>query len=154
MVEPPIMDALRNKRSEVAGLVKDLEQHLVKHHASLSHLDATMRLFDTSLFDTNIDAGELAPNHQQAITTGLRHGECLRLIYDALRDAPQPLTTRELAERIMEMKSMPSTDAARRELIQKAILKSLRHAKGTITRIESKGVVSWQIHQAARARCQ
>jgi hypothetical protein len=149
MVEPPIMDALRNKRSEVAGLVKDLEQLLVKHRASLLHLDATMRLFDT-----NIDAGELASNQQRAITTGLRHGECLRLIYDALRDAPQPLTTRELAERIIEVKAMPSTDAARRELIQKAILNSLRHAKGTITRIESKGVVSWQIHQAARARCQ
>jgi hypothetical protein len=149
MVEPPIMDALRNKRSEVAGLVKDLEQLLVRHRASQSHLDATMRLFDT-----NIGAGELSSNQQLATTTGLRHGECLRLIYDALRDAPQPLTTRALAEHIVEVKAMPSTDAARRELIQKAILNSLRHAKGTITRIESKGVFSWQIHQAARARCQ
>jgi hypothetical protein len=26
ILEPPIIDALRNKRSEVAGLVKDLEQ--------------------------------------------------------------------------------------------------------------------------------
>jgi len=106
------------------------------------------------LFDTNIDAGQLASNQHRANTTGLRHGECLRLIYDALRDAPQPLTTRALAERIMEVKAMPSTDAAHRELIQNAILNSLRHAKGTITRIESKGVISWQIYQAARARCQ
>jgi len=143
------MDALREKRSEVAGLVKDLEQLLFKHRASLSHLDATMRLFDP-----NIDAGMLASNQQRASGTGLRHGECLRLIYDILRDVPQPLTTRELAERIMEIKAVPTTDTARRELIQKAILNSLRHAKGTIARIESKGVVSWQIHQAARARCQ
>jgi len=49
---------------------------------------------------------------------------------------------------------MPTTDGRSRELIQKTILNSLKHAKGTITRIESDGVPSWQIHQAARARCQ
>ncbi len=89
MVEPHIMNALRNKRLEVAGLVSDLEQRLLLHRADLSHLDATMRLFGP-----DIRPGEHPSKRLGASVIGFRHGECLRLVYDALRDAPHPITTR------------------------------------------------------------
>jgi hypothetical protein len=65
------------------------------------------------------------------------------LIYDELRGAPQPMTTRELTERIMRVKAVPTTDDRRRELMQKTLLGSLNRAKETIARIEIAGVVSW-----------
>jgi hypothetical protein len=49
MAEPHIISALRDKRSELAGVVKRMELELVEHRASLTHLDATMRLFDPDL---------------------------------------------------------------------------------------------------------
>ena len=55
------------------------------------------------------------------------------------------MTTRELAERIMRVKAIPAADDHRRELVQKTLLASLNRAKETIARIETAGVVSWQL---------
>jgi hypothetical protein len=52
----------------------------------------------------------------------------LRLIYDELREATQPATTRELAERIMRVKAIPAADDCR-ERVQKTLLASLNRAK-------------------------
>ena len=49
MAELHIMDALREKRSKLSGIVNQLEQQIVQHRASLVHLDAAMRLFDPDL---------------------------------------------------------------------------------------------------------
>ncbi len=144
MGELPIVDALRNKRSELVGVMSRLEQQLAQHRGSLTHLDATMRVFDPDMLpqDTNLA-------QQRERVSWFRPGECRRLIYDVLRDAPQPLATRELAERVMAASGTPATDNRTRALIQKTVLASLSRAKGTVERTEVDGVVSWQVRQAA-----
>jgi hypothetical protein len=149
MAEPHVIGALRSKRSELAGIVVSLEQQLVQRRASLMHIDATMRLFDPDLRPE-----EIRPRRRRACNVWFRPGECLRLIYDVLRDTPEPLTTRELAERIVEVKSISVADDRQRALIQKTILASLYRAKATIERIDTAGVARWRVLQAARARCQ
>jgi DNA repair exonuclease SbcCD ATPase subunit len=149
MAEPHVINALRDKRSELAGMVNQLERQLAQHRGSLTHVDATMRLFDPDSRPQEIHARQ-----QRARSAWFRPGECLRLIYDELRDAVRPLTTRELAEQIMRVKAMAAADERQRDLVQKTILGSLNRAKETIERIEAAGVVSWRIRQAACARCQ
>ena len=149
MAEPHVIGALRDKRSELAGIVMSLEQQLVQRRASLTHLDATMRLFDPELRPE-----EIRPRKQRSCNAWFRPGECLRLVYDVLRDTLEPVTTRELVDRIVEVKSIPDTGDRQRALIQKTILASLSRAKETIDRIETAGLVRWQVRQAARARCQ
>jgi hypothetical protein len=97
------------------------------------------------LFDPDIQPQEIRPRQQRAHCAWFRPGECLRLIYDELRDASQPVTTRELATRIIRTKNMPTEDVRNRELTQKTVLGSLNRAKETIARSESAGVVSWQL---------
>ena len=138
MAEPHVIGALRNKRAELAGTLRQLEHQLAGHRANLAHLDATMRLFDP-----NIRPKDIRPRQRRTHNAWFRHGECLRLVYDQLREASQPVTTRELAERIMRVKAMPAADDHRRELVQKTLLASLNRAKQTIARIETAGVVSW-----------
>ena len=140
MAEAHVICALRDKRSELAGMVSHLEQQLVQHRASLTHLDATMLLFDP-----DIRPEKIRPRQQRARSNWFHPGECLRLIYDELREAAQPVTARELAERIMGVKAIPAADDRGRELIQKTILGSLNRAKGTIDRIEAAGVVKWRV---------
>ena len=141
MAELRVMDALREKRFELSRL----EQQLVQHRGSLAHLDATMRLFDPGLLSQDTD-----PAQQRGRVSWFGSGECRRLICDVLRDAPQPLATRELAERVMAAKGIPAVDDHRtRALIQKTVLASLSRAKGTIERTEVAGVVSWRVCQAA-----
>jgi hypothetical protein len=60
---------------------------------NLAHLDATMRLFDSDIRPNRIRAKQ-----QRARNAWFRPDECLRLICEELRDAVQPMTTRELAE--------------------------------------------------------
>jgi hypothetical protein len=140
MAELHVIGALRNKRAELAGALRQLEQQLVQQRANLSHLDAAMRLFDP-----DIRPKDIRPKQQRARNAWFRPGECLRLIYDELREATQPLSTRELAERIMRIKAIPAADDDRRERVQKTLLGSLNRAKQTIARVEIAGVVSWRL---------
>jgi hypothetical protein len=140
MAESHVVGALRNKRAELTGILCQLEQQLVQQRADLAHLDAAMRLFDPE-----IRPNDIRPKQPRARNVWFRPGECLRLIYDALREATQPVTTRELAERIMRVKAMPAADDRRRELVQKTLLGSLNRAKKTIARVETAGVVSWRL---------
>jgi len=140
MSEMHVISALQHKRAELAGMLRQLEQPLVQQRVNLAHVDATMRLFDP-----DIRPSDIRPKHQRERNAWFRQGECLRLIYDELRGASQPLTTRELAERIMRIKAIPAADDQRRERIQKTLLGSLNRAKKTIARIEIAGVVSWRL---------
>jgi hypothetical protein len=140
MAEPHIIGALRNKRAELAGMLRQLEQQLAQQRTNLAHVDATMRLFDPDMRPKDI-----RPKQPRTRNAWFRPGECLRLIYDELREATHPVTTRELAERIMRVKAIPAADDQRRERIQKTLLASLNRAKQTIARVEIAGVVSWRL---------
>ena len=140
MAELHVIDALRNKRAELAGTLRQLEQQLVLQRANLAHVDATMRLFDPDIWPKDI-----RPKQPRERNAWFRQGECLRLIYDELREATQPVTTRELAERIMRVKAIPAADNDRRERVQKTLLSSLNRAKESIARVEIAGVVRWRL---------
>jgi hypothetical protein len=140
MTEHHVISALQSKRAELADVLRQLEQQRMHQQANLSHLEATMRLFDP-----NTQLEESHPRQRRTRSVWFRQGECLRLIYDQLRDASQPVTTRVLAERIMRVKAIPTTDVRHREMIQKTLLGSLNRAKETIARVKSAGVVSWQL---------
>ena len=140
MGEPHVIDALREKQSELSGIVSHLEQQIVHHRASLVHLDAAMRLFDPDFAPEAIN-----PRLQRPRRAWFRLGECMRLIHDVLREAPQPMTTRALTEQVMGLKAIATTDERSCALVQKTVLGSLSRAKATIRRVETAGVVSWRI---------
>ena len=140
MAEPHVIGALRNKRAELAGMLRQLEQQLGQQRANLAHVDATMRLFDP-----DIRPNDIRPKQPRERNAWFRPGECLRLIYDELREATQPVTTRELAERIIRVKAIPAADDDRRERVQKTLLASLNRANETIARVEIAGVVRWRL---------
>lgn len=140
MAEPDVICALRDKQSEVSGMIERLERQLVEHRAGLTHLEGVLRLFDPS-----IRSEAARPERQRRQRAWFRPGELLRLIYDVLRDAAQPVATRELADRVMAMKNIAVADDRDRALIQKTLLASLNRAKETVERVTSEGVVGWRV---------
>ena len=140
MAAPHVMDALREKRAELNGIVSHLEQQIAQHRASLVHLDAAMRLFDPDLKPEDASSRQQRPRN-----VWFHPGECLRLIHDVLREAPQPMTTRALTEQVMGVKAIATTDERSCALVQKTVLGSLSRAKATIQRVEIAGVASWRI---------
>jgi hypothetical protein len=140
MVEPDVICALRDKQAEVSGMIERLERQLVEHRAGLTHLEGVLRLFDPS-----IQSEAARPERHRRQRAWFRPGESLRLIYDVLRDAAQPVVTRELVDRVMTMKDITVADDRDRALIQKTLLASLHRAKETIERVTIEGVSGWRV---------
>ena len=139
MSESSVVSSLREKRWELAGILDDLERQAIAHRADLAHLDATIRLFAPNDI---LEAGQ--PALRRRYNEWFRPGECRRKIHDVLRDATQPMTTREIVEKIMAARGLSSDDARARELIHKTVLGSLNRATETIKRTQAAGSAAWQ----------
>ncbi|HEY5305718.1 MAG TPA: hypothetical protein VIJ52_03495, partial [Pseudolabrys sp.] len=140
MSDPSVISPLREKRLELAGLLDGLERQANERRADLAHLDATIRLFDPN--DVLVAA---QPARRRRYNEWFRPGECRRKIHDVLRDKPEPMTTREIVEKIMAARGLSSDDARARELIHKTVLGSLNRATETIERTQAAGSAAWRV---------
>jgi hypothetical protein len=140
MTETMIITSLRTKRDEIFGALELLGRQVERHRAELTHLDATIRLFDP-------DAEAAAPGPKgpaRKRNDWFRPGECRRRIHDVLRDAAAPMTTREIVAAVMAVKALPATNLRTRELIHKTVLSSLNRAADTVGRVEVSGSAAWR----------
>jgi hypothetical protein len=113
--QPVAVNALRNKRAEIAGLIAMHEREVERLRAELVHVDATMRLFDPATDPADIEALRRFPRR----TEYFARGEVTKRIYDALRDAPE-VRAQDIADQAMRDKGMPETDRAqRREFVNR-----------------------------------
>jgi hypothetical protein len=141
MTNTMIITRLRTKRGEIFEALECLGRQVEQHRADLTHLDATIRLFDP-------DAEVAAPGPQgraRKRNDWFRPGECRRRIHDVLRDAVAPMTTRAIVEAVMTAKTLPAGDSRARELIHKTVLGSLNRATDTIERTQAAGSVAWRV---------
>ena len=140
MTEMMIITSLRTKRDEISGALESLGRQVARHRADLTHLDATIQLFDP-----DAEAAAPAPKGPaRKRNDWFRPGECRRRIHDVLRDAAAPMTTREIVEAVMAVKTLPASDPRTRELIHKTVLSSLNRAADTLERIEVSGSAAWR----------
>lgn len=140
MSELSIITSLREKRLEVTEMLEGLERQADARRADLAHLDATIRLFDPG--DILVAA---QPARRRRYNDWFRPGECRRRIHDVLREATEPMATRDIVETIMAAKHLSSDDARARELIHKTVLGSLNRATDTIERTQAGGSAAWRV---------
>jgi hypothetical protein len=101
-----IISTLRDKRLAVADAIERLERQADQHRPNPAHLEATMRLFDP-----NVEPETVSRSKPRTRNDWFRPGECRRRIHDVLRDAAEPLITREIVEGVMAAKKLPDDDA-------------------------------------------
>lgn len=90
------LSALRNKRATLASDIVQLERKLRHCRESLVHVDATLRLLDST------SEPEAIPNKRPAKRIKLfRQGELGRMILGTLREADQPLRTADIVTAII-----------------------------------------------------
>jgi hypothetical protein len=90
--------------------IEQAERRIEPLRAALAHIDAVLRLFDATSNPELIPA--IRPTTRG---TFFRHGEQVRLIFDALREAKGPLRTRPITEYVMLAKGLPADDWRVRE---------------------------------------
>ena len=71
MVKLHVLHALRNKRAELAGTLIQLEQQLAPQRAYLTHIDATMRLFDPDIQPNEILPKQRRPTVPDSVTVSV-----------------------------------------------------------------------------------
>ena len=95
MADPHIISALRKKRAELAGEVVTAQLRRGKLRDDLDAIDRTLRVFDPHQHPEKI-----RPVVKRKGDKLFAYGECTRAILNVLRDAPEPLTVDQVAERV------------------------------------------------------
>ncbi len=96
MAELHVVSALRDKRSEVSGLIADLERRIAQQRADLVHVDAVLRLYAPDLEAASIAVRAVRRDHGW-----FKRGELSRLVLDVLRITPVPMTLKAIATEVM-----------------------------------------------------
>jgi phosphoglycolate phosphatase-like HAD superfamily hydrolase len=95
MGEPHVISALRKKRAELAGEVVTAQLRLGKLRDDLDAIDRTLRVFDPRQHPEKI-----RPVVKRKGDKLFAYGECTRAILNTLRNAPEPMTVDQVAERV------------------------------------------------------
>lgn len=140
MADQIAIAALVAKRAELSGIIQRIERQLAAHRDSLAHLDATILLFDPEAKPSGIK-----PKATRERNAWFGHGECSRAIYDVLRSASEPMTTRQITDRIMADRGIPG-DGRNVELVGKTVLGSLGRLPG-VERVAIGNAVAWRVAQ-------
>jgi hypothetical protein len=139
---PNTLAGLVEKRAEIAGQISHTRAALRQLIIDLDHIDAAIRIFDPSY-----DVEGIRQKIPTAVHRALR-GDLTRATPDALRDAPGPMTTKELARHVMAERGLNTADVSLLQLFtrlrwqrQRGILRSVkdpRHGRFDLGRSRSK----------------
>ncbi len=137
-----LLAGLIRKRAEIAGQIEHTQNELRQLVIDLDNVDATIRLFDPNAELDEIKPKPLPPRHHAF------RGEVTRIILATLRNAKKPLTTYDIAQRVMAERGLDTANAKLVKLFIKRVGASLRdHRKrGTVQSEQGPGqFLVWEI---------
>jgi hypothetical protein len=113
--QPVAVNALRNKRSRLAGEIEMHSREIDRLRSEIVHLDFVLKLFEPQTEPDAIPALQ----YRQRRTEWFARGEVTRRIYDEIREHGTVLP-RDLAKRAMAEKGIPEIDRrARQDIINR-----------------------------------
>jgi hypothetical protein len=109
--------ALKRKRAQIAGLIRDHERQARNLRLALAHVDATLKLFDDEA-----DPDAIIPKRVHRRTRYFDGPELARLVLNELRKADgQPITTDALLEAAVAAGNVPDRPHIRVSLRERII---------------------------------
>jgi hypothetical protein len=143
MAESHVVSALVAKRSEVSGLIADLERKIAQQRADLVHVDAVLRLYAPALEPEGIPARAVRRRNGW-----FKSGELVRMVLEMLRVAPAPMPLREISIAVMSRRGLDPTDAHTARLIRKQVNNALtRQTDNLIEKITEGRAVRWRVRR-------
>ena len=116
MSEPHVISALRSKRAELDGELRQAEKRIIQLRADLESIDGAIQVFDPSLAPQTI-----RPKLKRKPPTHFRHGQFSKAVLDTIRRATGPMTVREIASQIVsDFRIEASTTDAMNKMVAKA----------------------------------
>jgi hypothetical protein len=137
---PQVINTLRGKAAALERLIGKLEADLAQVRADLSHVNATIRLFEAP------QSGEAFPTHMN-LDRLFRRRELANLCKTALGGGP--LSTRELALAVIRAKGFDEDDRHLRTTIAYRIVQALRMQEKRAGDVQRQGksgnVIVWKV---------
>jgi hypothetical protein len=143
MVDQMAIAALVRKRAELSGEISRHRKEISRLKGEIAALDTALRIFDPSQVPARIRPVVKLRNRT---VPRLKHGEFGRMVFAVLRDATEPLSIGEIAERLGSGHGIDITTPAKRQAIASKIRVHLHEQKpGTIAKGERGGTVVWEV---------
>lgn len=120
MADSNVLSALTRKYALILGELRQCEGRSDKLRADLVHIEATIRLFRAD-WDS-----EVRPRRPRKASRWLRHGDGVRTAIDVLRASPVPMTSREIAVRVLALAGVDCVEAAHLNAAAHSIAASLK----------------------------
>jgi hypothetical protein len=136
----PAINTLERLHAELGGQILENKQRHGELSDQMRHVEAVIKMLDPGYSLRAISVKRRQPN------PWFKRGTVYRHAVDALRTAEQPLTAREIAERVLEAANIKDADNAALADLTGSILASLRNHKGKgIERTNEGAPARWQI---------
>ena len=116
-----VLNGLVKRRAEVTGEIEATHERLKKLLADLESLDATILQFDPS---HRVEA--IRPRAMRPPKDWSHRGEMSRVVLSILRQAAEPLTTRDIALELLVARAMDKRDQKLLKLMTKRVAVALR----------------------------
>lgn len=143
MADTHVISALLQKRAELDGELRQMTKRIVQLKSDLEAVDAAIRVFDPSR-----EPHKIKPITRRTKPKVFRHGQCSRAILNLLRDAPAPMTPREIMETLASEYHLDLTRQEDKTALLVKIRNTLpRYAGETLNREFRDGIAVWSVKQ-------
>jgi hypothetical protein len=131
--ETHVVSALVAKRAELAGEMIAAEKRIAQIRTDLGNIDGAIRIFDPS-----IAVARITPVVKRKTAPLLPQGQGARIVLDTLRRAGEPLSPRQVADRIASERGL-ELDAGAMERLTQRIRNTLASQEGRGVACETAG---------------
>ena len=143
MADQIVINGLVRRRAELAGEIENTQKKLGDLVEDLQHLDSVILQFDPSYEIQSITPKAWRPPEHWS-----KRGEMSRVILGILRQATEPLTTRDIALQLLTERALDKNDKALLRLMTKRVAISLRdyRTRGHVRSSDGPGQYNlWEI---------
>lgn len=142
MADPHIITALARKRSELSGDIQTTQAKLRQMVLDLERLDATLLMFDPEYRIETIKPKAFRPPEDWS-----KRGEMTRIVLGILRQATEPLTSRDVALQLIAERALEPTEKMTRLMTRRCgVAMRGQRDKGVTQSIEGPGMsVLWTL---------
>jgi hypothetical protein len=120
----PAMQTLERLHAELGGQILENKEEAHRLAGQMLHVEAVIKMLDPTYNLRRIAVKRRKPN------PWFKRGTVYRRAVDVLRVATEPMTAREIAERVLQAADIENPDKADVADLQGSILASLRNHKG------------------------
>jgi hypothetical protein len=143
MADPLVISALMKKRAEIDGDLRQTAKRLADLRADRDKIDAAIRVFDPSRVPHQIK-----PHLRRPKPRLFRHGECSRAILGMLRTASEPMTVRQIADKLVDDYHLDVAQPGDREALTARVRGVLsRYAGKSLVRGQPGADVVWSVRE-------